>query len=194
MMAADRLRALHWWEQARQLLTRVNVFVVAGATVVLIAYAAGHRQGEAKARTHMADSVRDVLADSSKAIEQRMASRAPVIAKAAANVDSARATYHTARTKVVIVSDTVLRVDSQYVSVPFPVVQVIQSGDSLEAAHVFRDSVTAAQLVDVTHDRDTWKARALLDEANTPKLPRFGFTTGVVTGIAIVLAVVHLLR
>jgi hypothetical protein len=46
----------------------------------------------------------------------------------------------------------------------------------------------------MTTDRDLWKDRATLDEANVEKPPRFGLRTGLALGAGAVLALLHVIH
>jgi hypothetical protein len=194
MIAADGIAAVLRTDRWRQLLTRANLLVVAFVVVAIGGECHGHARGVEAARSAMADSVRHVLADSSRVIEARIASRAPSILATAQTMIATRAKLQAARAHVAIVADTVLLVDSVLVHVPMPVVQIIARCDSMPAADSIAYHVVVAQLEDVTKDRDVWRARAELDEATVPPKHRLGFRSGAVVGAAVVALLVYLIK
>lgn len=193
MSAADRIQALEQramrMQDAKLWLLLLTVFVAFGIT-----FCAGDSHGRAAQRAATADSVRHVLADSSKAIEKRLAARAPMIDQAQARVDTARVRYRASAAKVQVANDTTLLIDAVPVPTLPAVAERIQSADSLVTTLTIKDSVGVAQLQDMTADRNTWRDRALLDEANASKPSRFGFKSGVAVGITVVVTIVHFLR
>lgn len=193
MTAADRILVAGALERVRATARRWVPIACIATAALTAAYCHGVTTGEVRIRTAMTDSLRHVLADSSKQIEARLAARAPTIVTAIARVDTVRVAYHAAAAHVAVVSDTVLRVDSVLVNVPMPVVQVIQRCESLVVADSIALHVVAAQLTDMTADRDAWRSRAQLDEANTPHPSRFGFKAGLLTGAGVALLVLHFL-
>ena len=196
MMAADGIEHVLTVDAWRRVVSRFNTVVVLLAVAGILGYCSGHARGEASARSAVADSVRKVLADSSKAIEARIEARAPSLLATAQQALAARAMHADARAKVIVVSDTVLRVDSVEVRVPVAVTQTIQRADTV----ILRDSLVLiplrAQVADLTQDRDTWKRRALMDEVQlrTSSKFHFGFKSGVVAGIVGTAVLVSLVR
>ena len=173
------LQIYRWWPIALVL-----------AVVGVLAYAQGVSAGVAK---EQARTVR-VFAESSQVIEARIVARGAVAVKQANEATRQRIIYRDAAEHVRIVSDTVLRVDSVLVHVPMPVVREIIRCDSTVRADSLAFHVVAAQLDDMTHDRDTWRERALFDEQHQPKPSRVGFKSGVAAGVGVVAILVHFLR
>lgn len=193
-MTTPGMPALAWWEQARRWLATSGLWVVGCAIVVWASYCAGDAHGATQVRTATADSVRRALADSSHAIEARLQARAPVLATVERHTDTVRVRYRADSARVVVVSDTTVRVDSLVVPVLPAIAERIRASDSLVTALSRLDSVHVAQLVDVTADRDAWKARAGLDESVQPHPPRLGFRSGLVAGALVVLGVLHFVK
>lgn len=195
MNAVDRIAALQFWERARRWLARGGVFVVGCATVVLVSFCAGRSSGVSAERGRIADSVRKVLADSSRAIEQRLSDRAPKLVVAGQRVDTARAEYREAAKRIVPASDTSVSIDGAPPVTVVPAALVIpplRLCANLDTLTALRDTLVAAQLADMTKDRNTWRDRALLDEAQ--RASRFGFKSGLAAGavvVAIIVRAVH---
>lgn len=195
---------MNYTEQLRTLERRAAVFnrvrsigAIGLVLVVLVgfAYCAGHSAGASGERSAMADSVRRVLADSSKAIEHRLDARAPIIAQAKARVDTTRVAYRAAAAHIVPVSDTTVSIDGAAPVSVVPaslVIPPIRLCAQLDTATTFSDSTVAAQLADMTRDRDTWRERAQRDEAQRGS--RFGFKSGAVLGAAVVALLAHLVK
>lgn len=173
----------------------VLIAVVGFVTLVGFAFCAGRSAGASGERSKMADSVRQVLADSSKAMERRMEARAPAIVTASARVDTVRIAYRAAAARIVPVSDTTVSIDGGAPVSVVPaslVIPPLRLCAQLDTVTVLKDTLVAAQLVDMTKDRNSWRDRAHLDEAQRGS--RFGFKSGVVIGAAIVGLIVHAVR
>lgn len=173
---------------ARHLGTSV---VVLGAFAVLtLTYCNGSAHGRAAERRAMADSVRKILADSSARIETRIVTRIDTIRLATKVATAQRRAATKAIDAVKLYVDSMPHADSLPIDLVLP---AIKSCERALAADSIQVAVMAAQIDDITTDRDVWKARALLDERNQPKRSRFGFKAGVGAGAAAVLAIAHFL-
>jgi hypothetical protein len=200
MNAADGIQALERRAMrsgnARLILIAAAVFLTLGVT-----WCGGRSHGIAQERGRTVDSVRRVLRDSSIVIEKRLAARAPVLAAADTHATVARRAYAAAadtfRAHVTVIDSNTVRIDGGPPVHEIPVslaLPPIQACAPAIAADTVLHAVVVAQLADMTEDRDTWRARALLDEANTPHPSRIGFKSGVATGAIVVALLVHLLR
>jgi hypothetical protein len=194
MSAADKIWAAGVAEARILAAKRWTPVVLAAVALLVFAYCSGRSAGERRIRTAVVDSMRHVLADSTRALEARLVADAIVTTHQSAIATRERIVYREAAAKVTPVSDTVLRVDSVLVHVPAPVVQVIARCDSVVTADSLTIVAVAAQLHDMTLDRDVWRARAELDERTQPRPPRFGFKTGLGAGVVLVAAVLHFLK
>jgi hypothetical protein len=186
-------------------LIKLGLIIVAVLGIAAAIYFTAKAQGAAAERARITDSVRTILADSSRAIEARLAARAPIIQQtlqAATVAHVAHAAAATAFAKhVVVLTDSTVSVDSGPPVKEVPaslVVPEIRTCDHAVAADTIAYRAVVAQLADVTADRDTWKKRAELDEANTPKIPRFGLGTGLIggfiAGVGLVVSIIALVR
>jgi hypothetical protein len=200
MTAADRLAQLHIAETLRDAWSKSRWLIVALLVATTLAYCDGSRHGAAVERLRVVDSVRSVFADSSRIIEQRLEAHAPLVQQAVARVDTIRVAYERAAEHVAehvaILDDSTVSVDSAPpthslpASLVIPELRVCAQLDTTSTAAI---RVQAAQIADLTTDRNTWRDRALLDEANTPTPPRFGLRTGIAIGATIAVVLLHLL-
>lgn len=179
---------------------RYQLAIMFVGVVVLLGYCAGKSSGASDARTHVADSVRQVLADSSHAIEVRLTARQAALDFAQQASEAARAIHQPARAKIRVISDTVLSVvretDTVRVEVPREVVREIQASDTRHAADSVRIDLLTLQVRDLSTDRDTWQRRALLDEdvLKRSRPSRFGFRAGAIVGAVSIVALASLIR
>ena len=188
MIAADGIALLEKGAALKRRI-RMAIAVCLGAAVLLAAsYCAGKSRGAADVRTHVADSIRKVQKDTIRVVEQRIVRDTVILHAAAAKADTARTTFHVAEAAVEGVADT---------SATLPTSLVMPALHTCEQA-ITADTVAyvavVAELLDMTEDRNVWKARAQNDEANTPKVPYFGFKSGVLAGAAVVIALLHFAR
>lgn len=200
MTASDRF-ALDTLKAAAFAHAKLLIIWIVGAFVLSIAYCAGMKEQQRQD----ADAMRRALADSSRAIEGRITSRTDTIRvvehqAAAARQDARQAIQHFQR-HVTVVSDTgtgaiLVAVDSAIASKDVPAdlaIPAIQTCARALVADSIEVQVLDAQIVDLTKDRDTWKARAELDERQATH-HRFGFKTGAVVGALATVAVKLILR
>jgi hypothetical protein len=196
MTAAQGLRKLEQRALAMKA-SRTTVAIALVAAALVVAYCSGRTSGIRSAQKTAADSARRVLAESSAVIEKRIAARTVVIHQVDTIAVRARQAHAAAAAHVAIIDDSTVRVDSGPPVHEIPATIAIPEIRTCAAA-ITADTIDAravvAQLADVTKDRDAWKQRALTDEANAPKAPRFGIKTGVAIGAALVVAVLHLVR
>lgn len=160
-------------------------------------YHAGRAQGVSDERTRVTDSVRTVLKDSARAIEQRLAQRAPVILKADSSAALARAKHDAIVKRIVPVTDSTVSIDGAAPVTEVPaslVIPELHTCNQAITADTVDTNLIRAQLADALQDAAAQRARAEVDEANTVKVPRFGFKSGVGAGIATVLVVLHFLK
>lgn len=181
-------------------MTTFNMVLVASLIVAGVGYCTGQSHGEQIAREAATSTIRAALADSSQAIEARVNARYQAIAFAEKSRAAASDIHQQARTKIRVVSDTVLQVarvtDTVTVDVPREVVRLVQASDSLIAKQDTQIVLLTAQVRDLSADRDVWKHRALLDEdaLKHARPARFGFKTGAIVGAGAVIALASLLR
>lgn len=203
MTAADRFRVNEFLDAGAAFVKRFNVALVAIVVVVAMALFLWHSakaEGERIGRGAAESVMRAMLADSARVIESRVDARYQAIAFAEKAQTAAATTHQTARAKIVLVSDTVVRIarvtDTIAVSVPREIVQEIAASDTLHRADSVAIALYRAQLVDVSKDRDVWQHRALLDEdaLKRARPSRIGFKTGAVLGAASIIALASLVR
>lgn len=178
--------------------------VVVCLAVLSLTYCAGRSQGRDAERSRMTDSLRHVLADSSKAIEGRIKHRADSLVAANRLADSARASAHAAieefQRRVKIVSDSGKPTVTVSIDGGPPVREIpasialppIQTCKPALVADTVASNLAVAQLADMTDDRNTWQARALMDEEANRS--RFGFKTGAIVGFLTAVVVKVILR
>lgn len=197
MSSADRIAWIARIDALTPWLPRASVGVAVVAVVLAWTFHAGRAAGANAERARTVDSVRTVIADSSKAIEQRMAVRAPLIVKADTAASVARAKHAAIAQRIVPVTDSTVSIDGAAPVSVVPASLVIPEIRTCQAA-MMADTIDAglirAQLAEMTDDRDKQRARWELDEANAPKIPRFGFKSGLVAGVALVVSLLTLAR
>jgi hypothetical protein len=195
MNAADRNRWRNTVDRVGDFVGRFQLAIMLAACVLLVGYCAGFH-GRRSGRDEAAAVMRAALADSSRVIEQRVDARYQAIAFAENASANARAIHQTARTKITVVSDTVVRIDTALVEVPREIVKVIQASDSVIATQDVQIDLLTAQVRDLADDRDVWKRRAMVDETELRhrSSSRFGMKSGFVLGVASVAAVVWLVK
>lgn len=163
--------------------------VIAIIGTLTLTYCAGKSTGQSEERSRMADSVRHVLADSSRRIETRIEHRTDTLKIVQRVATQERHDAHQAIQDVQRVIDSVPHADSLPVSLVVPAIQTCARAlvaDSIEV------NVMAAQIDDLTKDRDVWRSRALMDEKQSHS--RFGLKTGVAIGATVVAVIVKVLR
>ncbi len=197
MNAADSIQALEQRAATSRAIRIATLILLAVAAIAAFAYIIGKTKGAADTRQHLADSTRAVQADSSEAKEERIATRAPAIARADSQVVKTRVARQAVAKRITIVDDSTVRVDSGPPEREVPaslVVPELRTCASADSAAVVDLSLVRAQLTDMTGDRDTWRDRALNDEANAPHIPLLGFKSGLAAGVVIVVAILHFVR
>jgi len=173
-------------------LAHMAKLITAAAVVATLTftYCAGKSTGRNEERGRMADSVRKVLADSSHRIETRIVHRTDTLTIVKQVATNERAAAHRAIQDVQRVIDSVPHADSLPTALVVPAIQTCAKAlvaDSIEV------TVMAAQIADLTADRDVWKARALMDE-KAQHHSRFGLKTGIAIGATVVALAAKLLR
>lgn len=194
MIAADRALWRERFDALGRFWSVGNILLAGGVAMAIVSgfsYYRGKSTAEAMGLLAANAVIRKSLADSSKAIEQRIDARYQSIAFAERASANARAIHQTARAKITLVSDTVVRIDSVLVDVPREIVREIAASDTLIAKQDVQLTLLTAQLRDLTADRDVWRHRALLDEEQIKRArpSRFGFRTGAAVGIITVVAI-----
>jgi len=195
------------WESAAErrakaiLSAKWLVALLSLVALVTFAECDGTSRGEAKERARTVDSVRKVLAESSKAIDARMVVRAPIIVYETKTAEKAKAKHDTVAVlfdaRVQVLTDSTVSVDAGPPTTTIPVDLAIPEIYTARAAlehTTLALHATQAQLADMTEDRDAWKKRAELDEANQPKRSRFGFRAGLAVGVSLVILAAKVLR
>lgn len=197
MTAAEQFARRERAEILRAVLTHP---AVVGATLGVIiglafAYCSGVSKGKADALGAVRDSVVKSIEAQQKVVEQNATVDSAIMERAIREGAASVAKRATVAPRVVVVSDTVLRVDTQTVYVPQPVVQLIRADSGVIAAQAVELSAVHRYADDVTQDRDLWKHRALIDEAALKShRSRFGFKTGAVVGALAVGSLAYLLH
>ncbi len=195
MTAADQLAR----DAIKTVTSRVTARIALGVVLVAslaLSYCQGKQAQRAADVSERADSMRKVDAAISKGAELRIDQRAPLIAKADTVAKDDRVKYEKAKTHVVIVSDTVIQVDSVTVDIPMPAVEVMRSAEETIRADSVLIAALHSQLADMEADRNAWYDRAHVDEQELKALKpsRFGFKTGLALGATAVALLVHLLK
>ena len=184
MTAADSLaqleeRALHI-RALRWILLVAFVLLALGGT-----YCAGRSHGIASVRTHTADSVRVIQKDTIRVVETRLLRDTVRVRDTRAKADSARGAFVAADSTLEATADTAASLPTSLV------LPALHTCEQAIAADTVAYVAVVAELADMTEDRNVWKARAQNDEANTPKVPYFGFKSGITAGVLAVLALLH---
>lgn len=188
MTAADQIAL----DALKSIAYRYAVRIAALAVLVAafsLSYCAGRRHGSDAERSRMADSVRKVLADSSQHIEERIVWRTDTLRIVTQHAVAAR---HDAFQSIKAVKQRLDSLPSDSLPTEL-VIPAIKNCVSALIADSIEVKVVAAQLDDMTKDRDVWKSRALMDEKQA-KRSRFGFKTGAVIGVLAAVAVKVILR
>lgn len=151
----------------RSLMAFLVLLVFAGGGM---GYCAGRLEGKRSARLEQ-NAARIQVATS------RRTQAEEVSMKAIERTAAARAARREARTHVAIVDDTTLTVDSLLVTVPRPVVQLIQTSDVQSRTDSITIVALQRQITALEEERDAWKERAEL-----LKPPRFDVVDGAIAG------------
>lgn len=171
---------------------------VAIALLIIGALVLAYCGGASRAANRAAVSTQRALADSSKAIEARMSARTIVIQHTDTLVVQARLAHAAAVAPIAIVDDSTVRIVAGVDSGP-PVHQIpaaiaipeIRTCTAALVVDSIRDRATAAQLQDMTKDRDIWKTRALNAES---RIPTLGIRAGMAIGAGAVALLAFLVR
>lgn len=187
--AADGIRALHWWDQARRFATRANVVFVALAVVIGFSYCAGSHAGERKADAAHYRVIRDTLVDTIRVVNERLRVDTVRVRIAAAKADSSQRAFARADSAVRAVADT---------SPVVPSSLVIPALHACEQALTDKDSVIAAEhraFMDAMQGKAAERQRAdLAEQQLAAGRSRFGFKTGAAAGAALVALAAKVLR
>jgi hypothetical protein len=177
--------------QARRALVWVGAKRLVFGVIVLAAFCAG----QSHQRDRDAQARHKTLVDSAKHLETRIDTRAPVVQQTqhAATIAQAKhaAAARTFDAHVEILDDSTVRVDSGPPVHELPAALTIPEIRTARAAldtTAIALTVTAAQLTDMTADRDVWRRIA------TEKHSRFGLKTGLAIGASAVALAFHFLK
>ncbi len=174
------------------------------ATLLVVAfgmtYCSGVSRGKSQASQAWRDSVRKVQAHAIDSLNVKHRADSMTAVETSRVADQKREKYVEARRPVRIKNDTTLivtRGDTTItVVVPPEVPLLIERADTVVIVDSLALRAKVAELVDVTAQRDTWKARALNDEAQIKeqKPSRFGLKTGMALGASVVGLLVYLIK
>lgn len=188
MTAADRSVWLARLESLRQYASKTLLLVVGAGILLLASYCAGQRHERHVEKTAHVDSVRTALVDTIHVVDRQIAVDTVTIRVTRHVADTVRVAYEVAAATV---DSAAQQSDSVASSLVIPALHLC-------SATITADSIAyraqAVALVDMTHSRDLWQSRALLDEANAPKPQRFGFKSGLVGGVLAALTLIHFIR
>jgi len=143
----------------------VLVFAAAG-----MGYCAGRVEGRKSVRLEQNEQRIHV------ATTHRAAAEAAAM-KAIERSTQARQERRVIRERIQVVDDTTLTLDDLPLTVPLPVVQLIQKSDQLARTDSITIVLLQRQVTTLEEERDAWKERAELLEP-----PRLNFTDGVIAG------------
>jgi hypothetical protein len=203
MSAADQVA----WDGLKGLLvahTARVVLVVASVAALAFAYHAGDVHRDAIDRSALYRERSAALQQQLVQVARQRASDSITASHATGVAVETRQKYATARAPVKLVSDTVVQVQrvtehdtvTLSVDVPKEIPALIRRADATIIADSIASHGTQALLADVTRERDLWKQRAELAEAQlkTVRSPRFGIRTGFAMGVTVAAALFHLLK
>jgi hypothetical protein len=166
--------------------------IAAGVAFILLAFAycAGSKHGSTAAIVGQIHAHRDTVLDTIRVVERRLVVDTQRVRVTQTVAVAKRAEFDSAAKAVTAVADTA---PNAPISLALPALHVCQQ--AIDAGTVAYNAVVA-NLADMAASRDAEHAARMDDERELKVLkpPRFGFRSGLVTGIAIVAAAVILVR
>jgi hypothetical protein len=203
MSAADQVA----WDAIKGVLvahTARVVLVVASVAALALAYHAGDVHRDAIDRSALYRERSAALQQQLVQVARQRASDSITASHATEVAVETRQKYAAARAPVKLVSDTVVQVQrvtehdtvTLSVDVPKEIPALIRRADATIIADSIAAQGTQALLADVTRERDLWKQRAELAEAQVKALrpSRFGIKSGFVAGLGVAALLVHFLK
>lgn len=168
----------------------VTIAVVAIVAAFAIVYRAGRAAESREAEIHHAAVVHDTIVKELHIGEQRIRVDTVRVRVAEQKAAAAGVAFDSAAARVLAVADTAKMVPSSLV---LPEIQLCKELRDAQLEQIDELKVTVR---DLDEDRTLEKRRADLAEAQLKQArpPRLGFRSGLITGVAAVIAVIHFAR
>lgn len=190
MIAADSLALLERNAQLHRRILALAGILATAAILLLTGYCTGGRRTRTGLAIAAIHAKQDTIRDTIRVVEQRLVVDTQRVRVTADGATVARAAFDSAEHAVLAIADTS---------------SVLPDSIVLPALHVCdqalaRDSIAyvalAANLTDMTIDRNAQRDRADGDEAEMKilKPPKFGFKSGLATGLALMIGLAHFVR